>query len=949
MKRFYKLIASSFIMAAMLSIMSISAYAISWDGSSGGGGGGGVPAGPNGYAVRTTGDNCLGYRFSVVDKYGNTKNGAVIDVFRNNYYGNLGYSLGYKFYDKCNKSELIRYQNSGFSTGRTTSNCLKESNMGFSWSLPQPSGMSSWQNSHSNLNPVLRELGIWQGVSGLKNGDKVLVEPIYDVRLQGIYHSVTTTELAIYGKHILGAYSDGGASWNSGSWGFISSYTNKHYPNYLYTPDGQGLWRSASYLSRRATFHTIINYGYGVGIAYTETKPDFNPSLPVKDVDVYMGYPSDKTHRYGTSTGSTLGNYTVNRGYPIMDDKVWFSFYFPKEQRTIKVRQSVRIKGGSWTTRTGYDNYLTEYNVALSPSTVSYSRDSYVLEARVDWIDDNGNVKKYGAVKTFYIPIRPKLNHYQVSIYDLEGKEIARCGQNGNWGDVYIGQKHNAKYTVTSSNSWTSYNNVNISRGYPTDIDTNVNLNKYSSFERYSSKGYERMYSSTNYNRFIFNTSWITNPSKTTERTSFFVNTYRADVELSNIRLIDENGYYVSTIYQGQKVTPQYVYKNNTKVAVYVDGYDYNRNFIGTYKIPAYGTIYVNGPQKTITESSRLLLWGGVYLEGAGLGNTGWETTGTNNEKTLNIEISKPIDVGLIPNTQVYREGTDVITSYKVRNDTELKFFPNNGITVDFKVYNGNSLIYSTSKSNVVVPDYNGNLVYFKWRVPTTGLRSVKMISTVYANGYKMYQRTDTNNVIPPNVSATPDTQFEKYKPSGFTANNPPYKNNSASATWSEWIYSGGFQKKTYTISLRDVVNSITPDTNCPSKSYTNGKWTMASGYGFTSQVKANLNTGNAPYSAYTNIQTASMYVPEYGYSQVKSQYRAMDLSSTNTFELQPNPNAKNNAKLHFTPLWYPNGSYKTQVYLHDIWTPAGMINGYYNSNELVIKDSAYDDWYIGG
>ena len=28
---------------------------------------------PNGYAIRTTGDNCIGYRFSVVDKSGNKK------------------------------------------------------------------------------------------------------------------------------------------------------------------------------------------------------------------------------------------------------------------------------------------------------------------------------------------------------------------------------------------------------------------------------------------------------------------------------------------------------------------------------------------------------------------------------------------------------------------------------------------------------------------------------------------------------------------------------------------------------------------------------------------------------------------------------------------------------------------------------------------------------------
>ncbi len=111
--------------------------------------------------------------------------------------------------------------------------------MGFASALPVPSGMETWQNNAGNLNAILAKLKIGS-VSNLKNGDKILVEPLYNVRLQTIYHSVTTTELAIYGKWLLGANSDGGSSGNSDTWGFISAYTNRYYPNALYTPDGQG-------------------------------------------------------------------------------------------------------------------------------------------------------------------------------------------------------------------------------------------------------------------------------------------------------------------------------------------------------------------------------------------------------------------------------------------------------------------------------------------------------------------------------------------------------------------------------------------------------------------------------------------------------------------------------------------------------------------------------------
>lgn len=38
-----------------------------------------------------------------------------------------------------------------------------------------------------------------------------------------------------------------------------------------------------------STYYTIINSGYGVGIAYTETKPDFTPNLSVYCCEAWPG------------------------------------------------------------------------------------------------------------------------------------------------------------------------------------------------------------------------------------------------------------------------------------------------------------------------------------------------------------------------------------------------------------------------------------------------------------------------------------------------------------------------------------------------------------------------------------------------------------------------------------------------------------------------------------
>lgn len=180
-----------------------------------------------------TWDNCVGYRFSLVDKTGANKVTKVIDVIRDSHFGRHVLYAADRFTVQRNKKQLIALQNSGFRTSHTYVNCYKEQDYAFATSLPDPSGMGTWQNNTTNLNVVLSLLGAGN-IYSLKNGDKILVEPIFDVRLESVYHAVTVTEIALYGKHILGSESDGGSSSQSESWGFISNFVNKHYPNALF-------------------------------------------------------------------------------------------------------------------------------------------------------------------------------------------------------------------------------------------------------------------------------------------------------------------------------------------------------------------------------------------------------------------------------------------------------------------------------------------------------------------------------------------------------------------------------------------------------------------------------------------------------------------------------------------------------------------------------------------
>ncbi|MFI3141500.1 MAG: InlB B-repeat-containing protein [Clostridia bacterium] len=263
-----KIISTTFIVFLLISLTVISVSALDWEGSSAGGGGSGTTVTADSFAIRSlTESSVIGYRFSVVDSSGNTVSDFFsIDIFRTT----TNMSSNLQFTTKYNKSQLITLQNSGFSTSINTNLAFCYTQSEFSFSMPDPDEMDTWATDKTYLDPILKELGFSNGVDDLLYGYKVLVEPIFDIKINGSYHSLTLTEIALVGKYYLGSSSYGGDydSVLGTSWGSISNYTNMNWANYLYTSDGMGLWTNATYLSDRATFNTLINSGYGVGIVY---------------------------------------------------------------------------------------------------------------------------------------------------------------------------------------------------------------------------------------------------------------------------------------------------------------------------------------------------------------------------------------------------------------------------------------------------------------------------------------------------------------------------------------------------------------------------------------------------------------------------------------------------------------------------------------------------------
>jgi hypothetical protein len=295
-----------------------------------------------------------------------------------------------------------------------------------------------------------------------------------------------------------------------------------------------------------------------------------------------------------------------------------------------------------------------------------------------------------------------------------------------------------------------------------------------------------------------------------------------------------------------------------------------------------------------------------------------------------------------------YRESTDVITSFNLVNKGEGACVPADNVSVAFKVYKDSAVIKTVTQNGVVVPGNEKNLLYFKWTVPS-GLGSARIYvsAEIVENGESYGLIKNEYATCRYDVYSTPDTQYEPSGPDGFTVPNVPDA-NSGTAKWSVWTYeNNAFTKVSYGMAISNAAASITPDESANAEQQ-NGVWIMKSGYGYGVTLNNGVRTLSgytaAPAAAYTGAQYALALFPEFGYAETNGSCRTLELVS-GKWCFRENDDY---GRVHFTPLWFPDGPYTATVLQSDCWTPAGMITRRSVTNTITISGSAYDDWYIG-
>lgn len=367
-----------------------------------------------------------------------------------------------------------------------------------------------------------------------------------------------------------------------------------------------------------------------------------------------------------------------------------------------------------------------------------------------------------------------------------------------------------------------------------------------------------------------------------------------------------------------------------------------------------------------------------LFLQTSDMGYPAYE--GSSSRPQTDTMIINELGLGIVkftdgptppPDTPVsydatYRTNTDVVTSVTLSTHSQID--PDSPASVTFHILGS-----SCTRTGIVIPEGESQLVWVKWHTPST-----PQVITITASCSKgsLSNNSITAKIInldektPPNPTATDRND-------SFTLPNPPAPVTSASNTWSvwsaewhpnwvwqehwvwhehkswesggEWVDDGHWVDDgwwDYKANMYRATLSANMDLEPGTKDPTAYGKTMRSGYGVNINVSTNLSTSDSAANV-AAAQNAVTYFPEFAYS---TYWRVLDPTVdrfTSSFAFKSNIYSTYNDRVHFTPVWFPDGPYTAYTYVEDCWTPAGMLTTKL-TDSTSISGSVFDDWHVG-
>lgn len=362
-----------------------------------------------------------------------------------------------------------------------------------------------------------------------------------------------------------------------------------------------------------------------------------------------------------------------------------------------------------------------------------------------------------------------------------------------------------------------------------------------------------------------------------------------------------------------------------------------------------------------------------IFLEYSDLGFGAW--TGSTTTPASNANIISYLGLGIVKYRESPDDGGDIdAPDYKYRVDTDVissitlragsRITPDRPASVTFHI---NGLTYTVN--NIVIPAGETQMVWAKWRTPSTP-QTITIRASV--SGAYTAQDTFTARIVDLSENTPPDPKASDTNPS-YTVPSLPASPQKTYASWGiwnchwepdwqwvsdwdwcdhgdwghwvdngEWVDFGDWEYdySGYSAGLSGSM-SLMPDDIVPTAS---GK-TMKSGYGVKTTVSTILST-DAPSSHFTYAQTVVSYFPEFQYNTYSRLLERTIGGRNAEFQFRVNPFSTYNRNVHFSPVWFLDGKrYTVYSRAFDVWTPDGMLS--VNVDDYVsVQGSLFDDWY---
>ena len=321
---------------------------------------------------------------------------------------------------------------------------------------------------------------------------------------------------------------------------------------------------------------------------------------------------------------------------------------------------------------------------------------------------------------------------------------------------------------------------------------------------------------------------------------------------------------------------------------------------------------------------------------------------------TVTINAAKP-DLTIISDTIAnYFAGKSVVIAARISNPS---IQPVPAVEVRLIMSSTSTESAPISKSEIIpIPARSSNLVVFRIQLPESA--GSYSISLQVDPGNLIHESNEGNNSRIKTVSVSTENRIAMPEPDSISLEQSfvqngrklPQLSMPASSSYHSWqeyrLENGSYVLKNYWMRLSTNFTMV-PD---PRVAIAGQPDVIESGFGLTAIAATTVTTNYDRTEKLVGPQMLYAFYPEtfYGLSPYASYADALALSTGSpgetsiTWQYPVSPFSTVRSRLHFTPLWIPDGSYPILVQAFYAWSPVGQVYEY-KSDPVTILGDMYD------